>query len=196
MYTCGLRAWLNSVESEEYWFSPDKFQAIGGAKALMVVLLHPYFLLGGLGLLVLAVFATRTSYVDTPTVAPGKSEILPPLFDEVERARRLGYPLTLTRLIVRPESSTRTLEAATRSIDTIVVHDNVTYLLMPGCTDARSVLDRIPPDANPIVTWSSACFPADALTVGELLLKVGENRQHSRNGHRGSAVVVDRASAR
>lgn len=160
---------------------------------MMVVLLNPYFLLGVFALLVLAVFAARTSYVDTPTVAPGNTDLLAHLFDEVERARRLGYPLTLTRVILRPGSSAGTLEAATRSIDTVVASDEVTYLLMPGCTDARGTLERIPAGANPVATWSSACFPADALTVGELLLKVGENRDHSRNGHTKPVVIADRA---
>lgn len=154
----------------------------------MVVLSNPYFLLGALGLLVLAIFAARTSYVDTPTVEPGNTDLLTHLFDEVERARRLGYPLTLARLILRPGTSARTIEAATRNIDTVVVNDDVTYLLMPGCTDAGTVLERIPPEV-PIAAWSSACFPADALTVGELLLRVGENRHYSRNGHAGPAAV-------
>ncbi len=156
---------------------------------MMFVLLNPYFLLGAFGLLVLAVFAARTSYVDTPTVDPGRTDLVTYLFEEVERARRLGYPLTLARLILRPGSSVRTLESATRSIDTIVVSDDVTYLLLPGCTDARRTLNRIPPNANPIATWSSACFPAEALTVGELLLKVGENRHYSRHGHTGPAAI-------
>ncbi len=149
---------------------------------MLTVLLNPYFLLGAFGLAALAVFAARTSYVDTPTVKPETSDLMAHLFDEVERARRLSYPLTVVRMILRPGASARTLHAATRSIDTVVINDDVAYLLMPGCTEVKAFLERIPTDSNTIATWSCANFPADALTIGELMLKVGEP-SYSRNGH-------------
>ena len=155
----------------------------------MIVLLNPYFLICAFGLLVLAIFAARTSYVDTPTVAADRSDLLDHLFDEVERARRLGYPLTVARLILRPGTSPRTLEAATRSIDTVIVNDDVGYLLMPGCTEIGAVFERIPPESNTIAAWSTASFPADALTIGELMLKVGEPSysRHARTSNTGDS---------
>lgn len=160
----------------------------------MAVFLHPYFLLGAFGLLMLAIVAARTSYLDTPTVAPETSDLVTHLFDEVERARRLGYPLCVTRLMLRPGASARAIESATRNIDTVVVNDQVAYLLMPGCTEAGAVLERIPPDANPIAAWSAASFPADALTIGELLLKVGDTSL-SRNGHSSRTTGTARPSS-
>lgn len=149
---------------------------------MMMFFLHPFFLFGVLAVLILAVFAARTSYVDTPTVAPKTTDVLTHLFNEVERARRLGYPLTVARLILRPGASAHSVESAIRHIDTLVVNDDVAYLLMPGCTEAGAVLNRIPPDSNPIAASATASFPADALTIGELMLKVGETSP-SHNGH-------------
>ena len=159
----------------------------------MTVLVHPYFLLGVVGLLAFAVFAARTSYVDTPTVEAENSDVLGLLSNEVERARRLGYPLTVARLILRPATSPTAVEGALRSIDTAVANDDVVHLLMPGCTDIKAVLQRLPHDNNIIAAWSTATFPVDALTIGELMLKLGESTP-SQNGSTPSTAVDDRTS--
>lgn len=155
---------------------------------MTTVFLHPYFLLGAVGLLAFAIFAARTSYVDTPTVEPENSDLLSRLANEVERARRLGYPLTVIRLTLRPGTSPAVFYSAVRGIDTVVVNDNVVHLLMPGCTDINPVMERLNSEAEAIAARTTATFPADALTIGELMLRIGvtspsQNGQSSRNGH-------------